>query len=276
MRNYWTSSRFADWLRGKPKLKSGTSEEWSVWNKTSKTAHPFRWWLTEELLDSLDDAWNYVPGKINSVRYYLSNRYTVKTHALTSKLPRGQWHEYETRLLHSAFDSFVDFIEVDTAWCHVMWDDAARKKYRMPWWRGQWWARWFREWRCPEAALAHIEWEMTLTYNQEWTDKADPKFGTPTPQAVAAKEKMELYHWWKNVYPNRPDPMDASGWSAYCDACRDERGEDNWLFSDAKSPKLKKQGEQAHKLLQKIETDYEKEDEKMLIRLVKLRKSLWT
>jgi hypothetical protein len=39
---------------------------------------------------------------------------------------------------------------------------------------------------------------------------------------------------------------------------------------------LKKQSDKAHKLLQRLEADYEKEDEAMLIRLIKIRNSLWT
>ena len=276
MRNYWTCTKFADWLRGTDSPEAGTSEEWAAWKRMAKTMHPARYWMAETGLRKLQDIWCYIPERINDVRYYLNNRYTTKTHALTSRLPRGKWHEFETRLLHSAFDSYVDFIEIETAWSHCMWDDAARKKYRMPWWRGQWYTRWFCEWRCPEAGVAHLEWEMTLTYNDDWMDKNDPLYGKPTHQAVAAKEKMELYLWWKNVYPNRPDPMDASGWSAYCDACRAELGEDDWLFGQTKSPALKRQGKKAHKLMDKIEKSYAKEDEEMLIRLVKLRNSLWT
>jgi hypothetical protein len=39
---------------------------------------------------------------------------------------------------------------------------------------------------------------------------------------------------------------------------------------------LKKQSNKASKLLRKIEADYEKEDEQMMIRLIKVRNSLWT
>jgi hypothetical protein len=39
---------------------------------------------------------------------------------------------------------------------------------------------------------------------------------------------------------------------------------------------LKKASDKAHKLLQKIEAAYEKEDEEMMIRLIKIRQSLWT
>ena len=35
MRNYWTCSKFADWLRGTPKLGAATAEEWRDWHKTA-------------------------------------------------------------------------------------------------------------------------------------------------------------------------------------------------------------------------------------------------
>ena len=39
---------------------------------------------------------------------------------------------------------------------------------------------------------------------------------------------------------------------------------------------LEKLSTKSHKLLQKIEAAYEKEDEAMMIRLIKARDSLWT
>jgi hypothetical protein len=47
-------------------------------------------------------------------------------------------------------------------------------------------------------------------------------------------------------------------------------------WNTPKDPVLKKQSDKAHKLLQKIEADYEKEDEQMMIRLIKVRHGLWT
>jgi hypothetical protein len=37
-----------------------------------------------------------------------------------------------------------------------------------------------------------------------------------------------------------------------------------------------KKADKAHNLLQKIEAAYDKEDEEMMIRLIKARQSLWT
>ena len=69
--------------------------------------------------------------------------------------------------------------------------------------------------------------------------------------------------------------MEASGWTAYCEAARLANG-GKLSFSNDKTPELRKMSDKAHKLLRKIEADYEKEDEAMMIRLIKVRHGLWT
>jgi hypothetical protein len=151
-----------------------------------------------------------------------------------------------------------------------MWDDEARKKYNPPWYRSGW-LRW-RTWRCPEAGLDYLDWAMTLT-NKDFIKEGEKE--EPTYQAKAAKEIKELYLWWTVTYRNRPDPYEASGWTAYCELNRLQNG-GRLSFGAEKDPLLKKQSDKAHKLLQKIEAAYEKEDEAMMIRLIKVRQSLWT
>ena len=77
------------------------------------------------------------------------------------------------------------------------------------------------------------------------------------------------------MYPNRPDPYDASGWTDYCEASRVANG-GKLSFSNDRTPELQAMSDQSHKVLQEIEAAYEAEDEAMLIRLVKARDSLWT
>jgi hypothetical protein len=84
-----------------------------------------------------------------------------------------------------------------------------------------------------------------------------------------------LYTWWTVTYRNRPDPYEASGWTAACEAQRAANG-GKLSWNTPKDPTLKKQSDKAHKLLRKIEADYEKEDEQMMIRLIKVRHGLWT
>jgi hypothetical protein len=272
--HYWTISKFADWLRGTPKLKCGTGEEWQAWEKQAKTTHPIRWWIAEEGLDYLQNLVYYIPDKLNDARYYINNRWVSYSHALTAH-PRdikpGQWQDVGNRFLPCLFNELVDFVEVEQAWHHCMWSDDAKTKFDVPWYRSGW-LRW-RTWRCPEAGLEYLRWAETLT-NEEYIKEGEKV--EPTYQAKAAKEIIELYTWWTTTYRNRPEPMDASGWTAYCDASRAANG-GSLSFSYAKdTPEMRKMSDKAHKALRKIEAAYEKEDEAMMIRLIKIRQSLWT
>ena len=178
------------------------------------------------------------------------------------------------RFLPCLFNELVDFIEVEKAWSHIAWGSKEdRAKYDPPFWASGWF-RW-RTWRCPQAGLDHLDWEMTLT-NSEWCESDNPDYNKPTLQAVNAKELKELYVWWTKTYRNRPDPYEASGWSAHCDAMRVKYPGSFMSSLNSKDPADQKASNKAHKLLQKIEADYEKEDEAMMIRLIKARDSLWT
>jgi hypothetical protein len=175
------------------------------------------------------------------------------------------------RFLPCLFNELVDFVEIETAWSHIAWSDEARKKYKAPFWASGWF-RW-RTWRCPQAGLDHLDWAMTLT-DEEWLEEGEKHKAEPTGQAIRAKELKELYIWWTTVYPNRPDPYEVSGWSAYCDAKRDLN--EGRLFGSKETAELRKQGDKALKLSSKIEKQYDDEDERMMIRLIKARDSLWT
>jgi len=272
--HYWTCSKFADWLRGTTKLKAGTSEEWHEWENRAKQAYPIRWWIAEEGLDYVQKFVYYIPDRLNDVRYYINNRWVSCSHALTAHaqdIKPGSWCDVGHRFLPCLFNELVDFVEVEQAWHHCMWNDEAKTKFAVPWYR-KGWLRW-RTWRCPEAGMEYLKWASTLT-NKEFLQEGEKE--EPTYQAKAAKEIIELYTWWTVTYPNRPDPYEASGWTDHCEAMRVKYPGSFMASLNSKDPADRKASDKAHKLLQKIEAQYEKEDEQMMIRLIKIRGSLWT
>ena len=99
--------------------------------------------------------------------------------------------------------------------------------------------------RSADLGIDHLKWGMSIVYDEQSVEKDDPLYGKPTEQAKSSKEIFELYNWWKNR-DNRPDP-----------------------YSNYKSSKDIKE-------LWKTEESYDQEDEDMLIRLIKIRKHLWT
>ena len=273
--NYWSCTPLADWLRGTNKLKMGTAEEWDEWREQATKSHPVRYWIADTALDHLQDFVTWPIRKIYDVKYYINNRWVTRSHSLTAH-PRdikpGDWQDVGNRFLPCLFNELVDFVEIETAWHHIAWDEEAHKKYNPPFYATGWF-RW-RTWRCPEAGLDNLKWQSELIHDDDYC-KDQPYYMKPTPQAVKAQEIIDLYKWWTEVYPNRPDPYDASGWTAYCELSRLANGGKLSWGAD-KTPELKKASKLAHKELKKIEAAYEKEDTDMMIRLIKVRHGLWT
>jgi hypothetical protein len=281
MRNYWTCSKFADWLRGTMKPKAETGEGWMKWNKQAKKSHPFRYWLAEEGLDIIQKIIFYPSDKIYDLKYYINNRWVTRTHSLTAHvrdIRPGNWCDVGNRFLPCLFNELVDFVEIELAWWHIAWDEDARNKFVAPWWAWGWF-RW-RTWRNAECGLANLDWQSKLVHDEQWGDKDSPDFGKPTHQAIKAQEILDLYTWWTVERPKRVDPHEASGWTAYCDERREEKDEDGesiGLFG--REEKTLEEKERVSKMLDectKIEQAHETEDEDMMIRLIKVRNGLWT
>ncbi len=272
--NYWTIGPFADWLRGTPSPGAQTSRGWREWREQAQAAHPVRYWLAEEGLDYLQRFFMWPVDKLYAVKYYINNRWVTRTHALTahaSDIPRGEWRDVGNRFLPCLFNELRDFVEVELAWWHIAWDsNDERKKYDAPFWATGWF-RW-RTWRCPQAGLDNLAWQMNLT--NDWLDDDHPDRHKPSFQSERAKEIYELYKWWTEVYHNRPDPHDAGGWSAYCEQRR-LAGQDMLDFED-RTDEEREASSQALDATHKIEEQYNQEDEEMMIRLIKIRQSLWT
>lgn len=284
-RRYYSSSNFFEWLRGKVlKIEKPTAlpmGDWSIWHKKLATERPIANFLTETLPDWLEKPAEILIDPIHNFRHYVVN-WVGGTHRLNSKLSRGKWHEMSERMLHSNFDSFVDFIEIEEASHHIAWrnkDELA--KYNVPWHQRTRWFSW-APWRCPQAGIDHLKWEMTL----DVPDPNDPNWQCSPHQAKSAREKMELYVWWTQVRPLRgTDTWEASGLNKFWEEMDKKypREEDDtfsgWLGLSGKSkltPAEKREYDRLSAERDALEVKWEQEDTDMLVRLMKMRGSLWT
>lgn len=270
-RNYWSCSKFADWLRGTPKPRSATSEGWDAWDISAKEAHPFRYRLAEKYLGKIQDFVTWPTRSLYDVKYYCVNRWVSKSHALTANskdIKPGAWCDVGNRFLPCMFNELVDFIEIETAWSHIAWGTKEdRAKYNAPWNATGLFRT--RKWRSAEAGLDHLKWAATLTCPEN-----DPA-SKPTDQAVTAMELLALYKWWTVDRPARVDPYEASGWSALCNERREKsNGSKSFFRKKTEEDQLKSKAILEN--LHKIEEQYEQEDEDMMIRLIRCRKGLWT
>jgi hypothetical protein len=148
-------------------------------------------------------------------------------------------------------NAVVDYVEVELAFKST-WCGTDESKTAV-WKNG----------RCPELGLSHLAWEMTLDGEElDVTERSDS-------QAASAREIKAIYDWAK-TRDSRPDPMDISGWSAYCDKHRGAP------WKQEKTPEQAAESDAALAKLREIEQQHEQEDEEMLVRIVKIRRSLWS
>lgn len=270
--NYWSCSKFAKWFAktfaGIEKPYALTPEEWKQWKENFKNNHKFVYWFTEKFLDDLQDVVFYPLDVWEMFRMFVRNRFIEKTHIINTRLEKGKWHEYDKRLLYGAFELLVDFIELEKA-------KKTKNDKNRPWWdKLPFYLRFFI-WRTPEGSIKYLENEMSLTYgNSQWVEETDPLYGQPTEQAKIACEQLELYFWWKFVRPYRPEPAELAG---YHDYIKQRYGNDFdvWDILDERDVK----DEQYRKIMneiQLIEDKQAEEDNEMLMRLIKIRDTLWT
>jgi hypothetical protein len=209
--------------------KSATMEEWNQYHRDAKAKNALIDWVAGKGLTKLQNLVYFPHDVIYAVRIYFTNRFIDKAHYLPSRLTPGEWYDIDHRMMHSMFEALVDYVEVEKAWMVIANDETG--KYKTPWWTAHHLLRWGRLPRGPEAGLEHLNWEMSLT-------------GEDQRHADIAKEQCALYMWWKYERDLRVEPYDLKHLTH----------------------------EQRYTLHQK----YEQEDEQMMIRLIKIRKSLWT
>lgn len=281
---YWSNSKFAQWLRGKAGIplrpSSATLEEWEEYHEKARKANPIVDYIIEEVLDRIQKFLWWPYDAANEVRYYICNRWIDRTHLIDTRLERGQFHEGDTKIFHGIFETVVEFVEVQKAHMTMMSRVWSGKKipiqYRIRL------LRWGRI-RSRELGLEHLEWESKLDdpssehYDQQYVelmggDQLPEGERVVCTQAHAARELIAIYTWWKDVRPARPDPHDVSGWSKYCE----EKRLAGSLLAIEKTEEEKERVRQILKHSHEIEEQYEKEDDEMIARVMKIRRHMWT
>jgi hypothetical protein len=100
----------------------------------------------------------------------------------------------------------------------------------------------------------------------------------PVHQAESAREILILYTWWKDVYLTREDEWAETGFRDFWTKMDAKYG-DGWLGLGTKGKLTKQEKAEYDRLsdaVHKMEEDRAQEEEDMMVRLVKVRRSLWT
>ena len=236
-----------------------TTTGWRLFEKEFKEKAPIRYWIKENIRIRINSRLRH---SVRDAKYWIAHRTYDKYHIVNTGLEPG-YYGSDKRMLHSSFNILKDFVEVELASGAYHWTDEYKKagwieKY-MPFYRV------FKPFRRPDLGVKNLEWAATLD------DPSLPPHEQSPRQAKDAREILELYNWWVYARPSRKlfDIPDYSnqGLESLIPALDDD------FDSSAADYQLHK------KIMKKnaaLEEKWKTEDTKMLVRLVKVRESLWT
>lgn len=225
-----------------------TMEGWDAYTTAFKAERPIAYFATEFVVDLMYDvARPFAEARRRTHCYF--KRYDL----IRTGLPKTKYHEIDTLILHGNFSLLADFVEIELAsqYCAMLDDLEERKKYNVPRY-----FFWWTNWRSAEAGIKELELEME--YRNE--------NGLPDMQANAAKEILEIYNWWKNVRPNRPDAY--AEYNAYRKEHPFNGGPNTKEECDVISTIMA--------TIDAIEDKYYAEDTEMMTRLINIRNKLWS
>ena len=225
---------------------AASSRGWKEWEKTARAEHPFGYWVTESLPETLDDIVKKAVEPFSDFKHYCINRFVNRTHMLPTGLRKGAYNPMPLRLMHGMMRAVVDHVEIDLAGSRMAMETDL--EYDVV------------EGRCRQAGLDHLAWEATLD------DPVLPEGERSPEHAKAAREIIELYLWWKDVRPLRPNPSEVSGWSEFC------RTHEDTIFETA--PEDYETKHSIMEKLQELKAADAAEDERMLCRVVGIREYL--
>ena len=200
-------------------------------------------------MEKLYDIWFDIKNAVKNAERWIAFRTYDKYHVVKTDLEPG-YYDIDTRILHSNFSLLVDFVEIEKASLQYFFAsyEEAKNNSRVSFNK-------LTKEQKKELGLQYLNWEI----------ENDEEF-FPKQQKVSAKEIKNLYLWWTEVRPSRIDPYDK-----YEEELDELSGSLNNM-----PEKNKKKLINLYKKIGKLEDQYEKEDDAMLIRLMNVRRNLWT
>ncbi len=279
--DHTNSKLLFNWLRKVLKVNKPTSapakhykegdETWDEWNSRVKRDQPFGYFMTETVPDFIDSIRSVYKDPIDNIRHYLINRFRSHIHYLPTGLKPGKYYEVDARMLHGLFQLLVDFIEVEKAGDYVAWNGNRDNKYDIKCYHKMAPFSWFIDWRCPQAGLDRLTYEMTLAepnVDQWGNDTSSPS------QAASAKEQYDLYTWWTVTRPARVDPYSIIG--TFYERMEEKYPDSKGSLMYEYNPEETLESNNLYNQMTELERQYEAEDGEMMIRLIKIRNGLWT
>lgn len=207
---------------------------------------------------------------IRRVFDWIAFRTTKRYNVIKIRTLEPNYWDKDTLLLHGVMQLVVDFVEIECSQMQRRAEPRLRERLigMLPWC-----LRFDELYRSREQGVLNLKWQATLDDPNLPEEERNPE------QAEAARVILEVYTWWKDVYPNRASPYDVS------DAIRETAVglhatgviDDETLRELASTePQTTEELLAEYAKCIDIEHQYAQEDAEMLKRVIDVRNFLWT
>jgi hypothetical protein len=215
---------------------AGSAKEFRDWDLKLEREYPIRYKI-RKVIKEIKYQIKRPIWALDRAYWWVQYRVNPKYKHTTIKLKRLDpgYYDPSTLLLYASFEIFEKFMK------HQLSDKC------------------FVQWEWDEKCFQDWEWEEYPEKCKEMIEERNKLW----------KEMNELYDWWVNIYPNRestlPDfPELPKKWGFLSVVNED--------FKDTEEIKEWRRIADIHN---KAEVDWDKEDEEMLVRLMKIHNNLW-
>lgn len=204
-----------------------------------------------------------------SIAFRTYDKYTI----VKTRLKPG-YYDKDQIMLHACFALLVDFVEIELAFIRAIGDKLSQK-------------------RINENFIKRLLFVLESLFSSKRNEKLGRAYldemincrnGYIDGDDYWVKIK-ELYEWWKDKRPQRKDPLETTGFSAYLQSLKEKYGDIYYLSStNSRTLELKSflNTEEDNKFLdlalkaELLEESNDSEDDEMLLKLCRLRRFLWT
>jgi len=227
-------------------------EEWAARHKKDREDHPFRYWIDNEFVG----FFTLNAMRLSDVKYWFLYRLHPQHmhHLVNTGLDYG-YYDNDTIILHANFNILKRFVEIEKSHLqHVFNNEPSSTP--------------------ASAGLKYLDWECGLRYSEtDGLDADDIRIGELTQQAINAQEIKELYIWWTEIRPNRPNPYLLGEERESIDIVSDNRSVME-IMAD-RTPEQKETSQKLFEKQEQLKDLQHNEDTDMLCRLVRIRKAMW-
>jgi len=207
---------------------------------------------------------------LDKVKDWVRYRTTQRLHVVKTTLPPG-YYDADVRMLHAMFALVVDYVEIELAWLEFISMDKDHPLYEA-YKKRLWLNNNFDVFGIAEAFFRSKELGLHHIIERTNDDDENKDFYT---------ELFALYMWYTEILDEREDvaeserlDMSQEPWVTY------NKKYSGALILDARfaldHPDDYKKLHESLDRMNNLEDEFEKDDEKMLRRLLNIRTSLWT